>query len=218
MIIPWRGGCDHRARALRWVLEQLRTAGFEVRLAESPEGPWCKAAAVNPAVLVSDADVVVVHDADVWCDGLPDAVKHVETWSVPHQEVLRLTEASTRALVDSQPGRRKLEESYMGLRGGGIVVAPRQVLVDVPLDGRFKGWGDEDTSWAYALWTLVGKPWRGGHQLVHLWHPPQPRLTRDLGSVESRALHRRYKAARFDPERMRALVEEGRPHVAGVAA
>lgn len=72
--------------------------------------------------------------------------------------------------------------------------------------------GQEDESWACALHTLLGEPWRGDADLVHLFHPPQERMTRRRGSQESWRLRNRYFAARDDPAAIRGLIEESRDH------
>lgn len=209
ILIPWRGGDRHRERALGWVTERLE---WPVTVCEPPAGPWCKAAAINPVALSCDADIVVVHDADVYCEGLGEAIEAVEQgepWAMPHEYVRRLTLQATDSLIDGPNISNELEEpAYKGVWGGGIVVAPKATLVDVPLDLRFVGWGGEDVSWAVALWFLAGPAWRGQHDLLHLWHPPQERLTRVRGSVQNWALLKRYRQARFNVEQMRALVDE----------
>jgi hypothetical protein len=182
VVIPFAGDCPHRARALEWVRGRYP---WPVTVARTT-GLWCKAAAVMPAVRDSCADVVLVADADVWTDGVHDAVAEVEAgapWAIPHRGVHRLDEH-------------------------GIVIAPREMLLSVPLDPRYIGWGQEDVSWAIALETLAGRPWRGRAPLVHLWHPPQDRMTRRFGSRASRDLYRRYQAASHDPTAMRALIQE----------
>ena len=68
--------------------------------------------------------------------------------------------------------------------------------------------GQEDESWALALTTVAGQPYLGEADLVHLWHPPQQRLSRRKGSHENWALMRRYAAARRDPEQMRSILKE----------
>jgi hypothetical protein len=208
VIIPWQGGCPHRDRALEWVLGQVGAA----TIAPYYNAPWCKGAAVWPVVAASSADIVVIHDADVVCDGLDDAIKQVQNgvpWAMPHTEVHRLTEAGTRAFMDGQPYRNQyVERPYLGVVGGGIVVLPRDLYLRVPIDPRFVGWGSEDVAWAYALWLLYRQPWRGRHKLIHFWHPPQPRLTREWGSPEGKALQLRYRAARSKPDVMHALIAE----------
>jgi hypothetical protein len=75
------------------------------------------------------------------------------------------------------------------------------------MDSRFVGWGQEDESWAYALQTLAGQPWRGAADLFHLWHPTPPRVERRRGSIEGWRLMKRYRKARGEgPEAMRELL------------
>jgi hypothetical protein len=98
VIVPFRGGCPHRQRAWQWVREQYISThpDWEVVEASAPRGPWCKGAAVTPAVETSEAEIVIVADADVWCDGLERAVYAIicgqAAWTMPHTEVLRLNQ------------------------------------------------------------------------------------------------------------------------------
>lgn len=214
IVIPYAAaGCTYRASVLSWLLDKL--TGRDVTIANAVPWPWVKASAVMPAVRRSTADVVVLHDADVFTAGLDDAIRAVELgagWAIPHGLVHRLTRESTDRVLagEAWEGLELERRAYHGVPGGGVLVAPRQRLLDVPMDPRFHGWGQEDESHAMALWTLVGQPWRGESPLVHLWHTPQPRMNRRQGSVAGWQLCERYIAARQDPDRMRALVEEAR--------
>lgn len=166
-----------------------------------------------PAIEASGAEIVVVADADVWTDGLSAAVRAVEegaAWAIPHLFIHRLTEEGTAAVLRGRAWQDQAFEQrpYRGVPGGGIVIARREVLLEVPLDPRFKNWGQEDESWGMALGTLCGLPWRGEAPLLHLWHPPQRRLSRTRGSREGWNLRRRYMRARRDPEEMRQLISE----------
>ena len=80
VVIPWRHD-DHRAPLLEFVLEwwQTRHPSWAVALADTP-GEWSKAAAINRAAAEIDG-IVVVADADVWCDSIGDAVEAVEAVS-----------------------------------------------------------------------------------------------------------------------------------------
>jgi hypothetical protein len=166
-------------------------------------------------------DIVIVADADCWCDGIGAAVTAVESgaadWAAPHMKVHRLTEKATEYLLAGcqVPTSLAIEECpvngpepYNGFVGGGIVVVRRDVLLEVPFDPRFLGWGGEDASWRDAMLTLIGPPWRGRDPLFHLWHPPQPRRSRKVGSRESAALRTRYVRANRKPAQMRALLAE----------
>lgn len=216
VVVPFRGGCPYRDAAWRHLqgLYAERHPDWQLVEAPAPEGPWCKGAAINVAVSDCDAEIVIQADADVWSDGLPAAVEAVREgapWALPHTLVHRLSEEGTEALLADADWHDQLaQEPYKGIEGGGIVVATREVLWAVPIDQRFVLWGQEDECHAIALRTLVGAPMRGCAPLIHLFHPPQERMTRRRGSHESWELRRRYFAASKDPARMAALVEEGR--------
>lgn len=185
--------------------------------------PWVKADAVMPAVLSSAADILIVADADCWTDGLADAVAAVEDgapWAIPHGAVLRLSRPGTDAFIDGEEitADHLQQRPYKGVMGGGFVVARRQTLIDIPLDPRFTGWGQEDESWADALTTLAGSRWRGSAPLYHLYHPPQERMSRAIGSDASAALRSRYAAAKDNPDAMRALTQEIHGHFANQQA
>lgn len=212
VIVPWRGGCPHRERAFGWVRTRYEEVGWPVTVAAGGE-PWIKSEAVMPAAEASSADVLVIADADVWTDGLPEAVRAVEVgaaWAKPHRMVHRLTEEATEKVLAGADWKNRTteEKPYRGIAGGGVVVVRRKDLLDVPMDPRFVGWGQEDISLALALNALVGTPYICERDLVHLWHPPQPRLTRRYGSLENKRLLKRYIAAKRKPAEMRALIEE----------
>jgi hypothetical protein len=218
VVVPFRGGCPHRERAWRWVRERYAGAhpDWQVVEAEAPSGPWNKGEAVNPAVDAVDAAIVVLADADVWTEGLSAAVRAVRAgapWAVPHTYVYRIDEAGTAAVVGGadwrcQPLAHPPGRPYRGILGGGVLVAPASTLRAVPLDRRFAGWGQEDECHAMALTVLAGEPWQGSSDLLHLWHPPQERMTHRRGSPESMALRTRYHDAQENPAAMKALIEE----------
>jgi hypothetical protein len=231
VVVPYRETPD-RAPLLRWVHRQWSRhadANPDVQFVQfvvatdDPHGtrPWCKAAAVANGVAATDAAVLVVHDADVWCDATMTAVAEVAAgrarWAIPHRDVYRLKTGPTAAVLDGSPVpyERKscITKPYKGWEGGGIVVLTRDLWQQVPLDPRFVGWGQEDESWALALRTLAGQPWRGTASLVHLWHEPQPRACNEYGSLESHWLAERYveaAAARDGGASMRALITASR--------
>lgn len=189
-----------------------RHPDWRVTIAEAPAGQWRKGCAVNRAARESTADTIVMCDADVWTTGLGRAVEHVQDgapWAIPHHLVHRLTEACTRRLIAGEdPELEHDEPPYRGVQGGGIVVLPRLTLLEVPVDERFAGWGQEDMSHAIALHVLAGPAVRGTADLLHLWHPPQPRMSRKTGNHDGQLLHRRYLRARRDRDEMRALIRE----------
>lgn len=175
--------------------------------------PWIKADAVMPAVHRSSADVMIVADADCWTPGLKDSLAALEDgapWAIPHTPLWRLDDEGSRRFMagEDHEAQPLAQPPYIGYAGGGIVVAPRETLLDVPLDPRFVGWGHEDSSWFFALRTLAGRPWRGKAPMVHIWHPPQQRTSRKYGNWPSVEHERRYRAAYMKPNQMRQLIEE----------
>lgn len=99
-----------------------------------------------PAVVRSRADIVVVADADCVTDGLEEAIRAVEMgapWAKPHRDVHRLSEEGTEAVYNGGDWREQSldREVYRGVAGGGFVVARREVILSIPLDSRFTGWG-----------------------------------------------------------------------------
>lgn len=216
VLIPYRAGCEHRTRALMYVISRHAENRWPIVLGHHTDGPWCKALAVRDASEQTEADVLVIADADIWTDGLAAAVRAVRegaAWAVPHRGVHRLTEAATALCVAGQgfAGLTLEERPYLGCEGGGVTVVRRDVYEDCPLDPRFTGWGGEDDAWGFALRALHGPPVRTTRYcpLIHLWHPPQRRDTRARGSIASWELRKRYARAQNDPATMRALVREG---------
>lgn len=225
VVIPWRGGDRDRELALNHVLGRYMTRHPSWEVVLTPDtapsgGEWVKAEAVAAALDEAGGDTIVVADADVLCDGTYEAVSAVEagrSWAVPHHAVYRLTPESTRLVLDGGPPpdtrlphsllRGKVAETHKGVAGGGIVVLRRELWDICPMDARFRGWGQEDLAWGWALARLFGPPHREVSPLLHLWHPPAPRRTRANGSAESMALWRRYRSA-YTPEAVLEILSE----------
>lgn len=180
--------------------------------------PWRKAAAIENGLQIATGEVLVVHDADVHIppEGLRAAVSLIpaEPWVMPHLNVYRLSQAATsRVLAGEDPSLQSDfdRDPYHGWVGGGVIVVRRDDYQAVPMDHRMIGWGQEDASWALAADCLIGPHCRLVWPLYHLWHPPQERLNRRVGNPVSHELWSRYRRSRGRPDRMRQLVEEGRP-------
>lgn len=220
MVIPWRSGCPHREVALAWVAARYAEVHptWQIVIGVSEGAEWRKADAVAAGLELADGDLAVVTDADVWTDpaAAVAAVELGSPWAAPHRLVHRLSIESTAQVLAGERWEglpldgthRQDSRPYLGVLGGGVVVAERSTLLEVPLDRRFTGWGQEDQAWAIALTRLAGRAWRGDQDLVHLWHPAQDRSTRSIGSREGAALLARYRRARGSADRMRALLAE----------
>lgn len=219
VIFPFRAGCPYREAAFEWVRSQFDAFPWEQVIGECEPGPYNRSAAIIDGVLKTDATTLVISDADVWCDGTERAVQHVEEhggWVVPHRLIWRLSRESTAEVLagyswKNRPLSQDNEQDkrpYVGNECGTLLVIHREVLLSAPPDVRFVGWGQEDLAWAYALRALCGRSRRYPNDLVHLWHPPQERLDRKVGSRTSELLLDRYRKVRTKPHLMRELVAE----------
>lgn len=216
VVIPWRSvACEDREPAMRYVAGWLMARGFPVSIGVYNGTPWSKARAIQSGMQGLAADQVAIVDADCHLPNLGaafDVLDEGVPWVIPHTMVHRLTRNSSQAVLDGGPLVGQMEDPgpYVGYEGGGCTVLRRETWEQVPMDPRFSGWGHEDKAWSYALRCLVGEPVRLDGVCWHLWHPPQERLDRRVGSLESRALEWEYKAARKDPGAMGKLVAEAR--------
>jgi len=227
VLVPWAGECPHRSAAFGYVTHWYARhfPDWTVHTGISETGPgWCKADALKDALAQTPADILVIADADCIAPGVGDAVRSVaadQAWAMPHYTVHRLNAPATRQVIqdDADPAsfprtpRHYAQMPYTGYAGGGITVVSRSAYAQAPMDPRFTGWGQEDESWALALRMLYGAPWRPrSGPLWHLWHPPQRRLSRAVGSENSRQLRSVYRRARTRAS-MEANLAIARAHV-----
>ena len=220
VVIPWQATHDeHRSRALTWLCRRLVGVewgyGLTIPTIEAHER-WSKPRAIIEGARAAHGDIVVVHDADVWCDSVPEAVAAVRAgapWAIPHYRVHRLDEVSTGIVLaghEPDEGMPTVKRPYRGVGGGGIVVLPLATLRDIPPDVRFVDWGGEDGAWRDALRCLAGPEWRESRApLFHLWHPPALDEHGEHRAPEANGLlAARYNSARHRPGVMRALIDE----------
>jgi len=225
VILPYGGNDPHRERALAWVWERIPQMLPEATVhVGNCKGPWSKAVAVANALDPDwpDDDILVIHDADVWIPTLPKTVEVIESrarqWAVPHTIVVRIGQELTgRVLAGEVPltglGRTGLDQPpYGGVVGGGCVVLRHATYRQVPLDPRFRGWGQEDESWGFALRRMLGQPYQANERLYHFWHPHPERINRSTGSRDGELLRNRYRAAQVMKDEMERLLDEFRDH------
>lgn len=217
VVVPFNPGTDDRDRNWAYMRDRWECEHPDWRIIEGRcvEEGWSKGAAVADAVSRTDSQILVVADADLWCDKVTDAVDAVAggaPWAMPQKLVHRLNPRATVAVLKGGPFVSKpqtwMQKPYACVEGGGLVVLRRDTYLDVPIDPRFVGWGGEDISWGWALRTLTGPPARFDGDLWHLWHEPQARRNRRRGSEASEALAGRYRRALGDRDVMRALLDE----------
>lgn len=219
LVVPFASTDPHRLRAWAWVRARYRSEQPDWQIVTGAcEGAWSKARAVGDALTRTNANTLIICDADVWVNETADYVSRVESgeleWAAPHGRIIRLNQEATErvyrdGLPETMPNRRELtEQVYDGVVGGGIVIVPRDLYMRVPLDPRFVGWGGEDESWGRALLTMTKRRVRGRHPLWHLWHAPAERLNRKIGSTENAALAERYRKAAGDQEATEQILQE----------
>lgn len=222
VVLPIGGDCPHRAAALAWVSDryQREHPDWELVYADgSTSTGYSRSQAILAGARMASGRVLLVADGDVWCDARSAVQAAVEAgWAVPHRLMHRLSRESTELVFGGADWRglplstdnTQDSKPHAASLTGAMVAVRRDVLLDVPPDVRFVGWGQEDKAWSAALHCLVGVPWCGAEDLVHLWHPAQPRKSRVVGSDAGKALWHRYRAAARDKVTMRALIEETR--------
>jgi hypothetical protein len=194
------------------VESQWRSLGFNVIVGEI-DGQWSKARAVAVALKQSDADTLIVTDADLWSEAAPAAALSVDTtvgWAVPFSTVRRLDLPSTTEVLNGGPlGGKLARPPFRAVPGGGLTILRRDLYDQVPLDARFIGWNYEDVAWGQALTFVAGRPKMYNVALWHLWHPPAPKGPSPERTIGTE-LRGRYSKARRNPEAMEALLSEAR--------
>ena len=222
VLVPFRGGEPHRDRAWGFVRAWYETTfpDWQIVVGTSDAEGFSRTQGILDAYSRAEGDVLVVADADCFTDGLPEAVGNVETmgWAIPHLMLHRLSADSTALVIEGVDWRglplssdnRQDSKPYVGFETGTLLVITRDAFDCAPPDPRFVGWGHEEEAWSLALRRLVGAPWRGTADLVHLWHPPAERQARGRGNDANFNLYTRYRLARHDVKKMHALIEEAK--------
>jgi hypothetical protein len=209
--------------------------------------PFSKTCAVNDAFQRSTGDVIVLLDAD--CFIAPKvildcarAIREARTevsvgfpngeplWFVPYEHLFRLTEASTAALIASDPNDAlefpeppKLTDvgptigANIGHRFGALIqIMPREAFIAVGgMDPRFRGWGGEDVTFLRVVDTIYGQHRTTQNQVLTLWHTAFGNIFLRMWGGQGRTginnvLSVHYRKAVRDRTRMRAVIDEWR--------
>jgi hypothetical protein len=205
VVVPWQPGCVQREAAWTLVRQRYEALGWPIFVG-CCEGEWSKGRAVADALAYTDADVLVIADADCLPpEALPEAVEAAvggQPWCVPHTRLVRLSKTATAEMLAG--GNRAAGRSLASFPGGGVVVVRREAYESSGgFDPRMTR--GEDGQLAVVLRALFGDCLRFDGQLVHLWHPPRYAIG-DLGP--SRDLMRRWRAAAKNPDDLSEMIQQ----------
>lgn len=199
IVIPWRdNGCRYRARNIKATAAHVGQLGWPVVHGDdTTRAHFNVSAARNRGVDQTDADIVVILDADVIVPPyyLTTAVRDAERDGgvhYPYRDVIYLDEQGSQNLLRSRairPAHIKLRER--NAYGGCIVVRREDYLRIGGFDETFEGYGYEDLEFFRRASSTIGVK-RGVGEAHHLWHPaadrnnPQTRANRSKAFAATR--------------------------------
>jgi len=242
----------HRAKNWEWLAKywKKQLPGAEVIVGIDSEVtnniPFSKSKAVNDAASRAHGDIFVIVDADGYisvesilhcCKEIRHAKKrNKKLWFVPYRKFHRLTEESSKLILDSSPATpykfsnpppnetllnteifNGVSGSSCGHRYGALIqIMPREAFEEIGgWDTRFRGWGGEDYAAMRAVDTLYWPHKTLPIQVFHIWHPfltnnsvSKNRLWENQGSNNNNSLSHRYYLAQSDVEKMKNLMNE----------
>lgn len=175
------------------------------------------AAARNRAAAVAgDWDVIFLVDADVILGDPAQAIRAAEVAAATG----RWTAAMDRWRGVDRKGSDRIMDGWCGNWGRHVlrtipwsfscaIAVPRSLWEEMGgQDERHVGWGFEDMSFMWAAKALGGLE-RVHGDLFHLYHPRSPEKEKGQPAYQAnRALSRRYRAARHDPDATRSILTE----------
>ena len=177
--VLWRAGDPWRERAWQYVHGYLVGCGHEPQIADSGHEPFNRAASRNQLVeRAADADVVILHDADMLAP--PSAYTHMAVMAartgqmvVGFRHYRPLSKAATdRVLRGADPFLSDPVDVLTDFSVGGIIaITPAAWRRVGGMDERFVDWGCEDFEFANAAASTLGPVLRSPNVAVHLWHP-----------------------------------------------
>jgi hypothetical protein len=223
VVVPFRSDDPERVVLRDWCVARwaaLHPAWPLLVIGDGAEsGPFNRSRAVNRGVAATDAEVVIVADADI-------AVRHGQalemvdvlgwaSWVVGYRTMTHLTRQATIRFMSYGPETPMTQSPDGGVRWMstesvcGLVALRRDDYLAIGgNDERFCGWGWEDTSFAYKADTLLGPHRRTPGECIHLFHTLRPDRKQDANALAHAELGARYEAAAGDPDAMTALARE----------
>ena len=245
LIVPFRPDDAGRLKTWLWLKRywQWSLPAAELIVGRDDGLPFSKTCAVNEGAARATGDVFVILDADCYMDAgtLIACAEHVRlnrAWWMPYKAMWRLKKHVTRRLLSQDPeapmqvtlpppdtedvqGEENAWAWAYDARTHGAMcqVIPAAGFREVGgMDPRFRGWGGEDSSFAFALDTLwAPRSLDDSVDAAHLWHArigegKGPRGRMWVGQEAPRtgtSLRARYEHCSGKPGAMRSLVREG---------
>lgn len=222
ILCPRRPGFADRDRL--WTFAR---AEWSLRVPEVPiyeghhlEGPFNRSAAVNAAAeLAGDWTAALIIDGDVLLDGhlaraALDLAEATDGPVLAYHERIHLTRKGTAKIVGGFRGNWRsagmVEKTFVDSCSSAIAVSRPLWDAVGGFDELFSGWGWEDVAFRCAAETVSGR------ELVklagHLWHLHHVVSSGNNPAEETfrrnRARGETYRAARYELEPMRELLEE----------
>lgn len=225
IVVPFRSNDPDRLRICDWVSRRWQALHPDWPLVLSDDGetsgPFNRSRAVNRGVRSTDADVVVVADADIavrhgQAEAMVEALAACEPWVVGYRRMVHLMARPTAEalakdpamqIADPIPNRVIRYQSRASVCG--LLALRRGDFGNVGgFDARFRSWGVEDVAFAAKCDTLLGPHERIPGDVAHLFHALRPDRKTDAHAIANQALGARYDEAIGDADAMTALVRE----------
>jgi len=197
--------------------------GWPIFEGDTDDEDFCRAGAINAAARAAgDWDWALIGDADTvqMPEGLEAARALGDPFSIPWDHRIKLSQPATQKFGREGPyvisdHDRDRRDGTSPRGGGATVFVSREAFETVGgFDESFKGYGNEDLAFVAAIETLVlgrGVAHLPG-KVLHLYHPPRRFVgTRRAATVPNQERWDRYKAAAWNPEEMRALIDSKVP-------
>lgn len=221
VIIPFYSNNVDRITAYQYTVDWWKSCYPEFEIIRGESFPFIKGVALQNAINQTDAECLIIADADSIIapkeniQKAVDFISRTSRWFVPYDRVFRFTKEETNdyyfksehGFPDLKSKHETICAPYYPTLGGGIVILPRTLWDLVGgIDKRFVGWGGEDRSFGYALSTIHSHPIQMEGRLLHLWHPDQgPTQPMSRDTID---LAERYRKAYKNRQKMKILIDE----------
>lgn len=230
VLVPWREEPGNPARqdAWRWIQARWESlTDYELIIGGDAGVPFSKTSAINDAYSRASGDVLILADADTWCqrslsqacEVARDFDRLVIPWAASYRLSAALSSRVTALPADAPDpwpaeARETLDYNPPPATAAMMTIISRRAFEEVGgMDPRFRGWGREDTSFALACGVLLGKSIVLPGEAWSLYHHrPRNQEGRRVWSNDTGTLNwelgARYRRAVRNRDAMRALCAE----------